>query len=562
MSLRSPIIKGQVYVFPELLKDKIENGPHEARFFLYLADILDLDLYRPNNMGSPRYSRITLMAVIFYAMFNGYYSAKSIKKYAQDSIGIHWILNGMKIPSYKTVERTINSLLEEIDKIFVQILKLCERMSLIGKRRMYIDGVKIQANASKHKAMSYAYLNKKIESGKSDLQVLFSALKESFDGFENLTDEEIRKIINVEADIVHNELQKNNQKLLEARQDQTFNLDLEETEQTTNEIDYESLNRKSDILKNASDENYEETMDILNNTAFINNRVDKMETYKEKLEDDWKKENGNKKIPETKQINFTDPDSCIMVTKHHGVQQCYNHLAVIDDKAHIILGTHTSNNPSDQLGLIPTIENAQEMYGCLEGFQLGADTGFFSAGNIIFTKENGIDYYVSYPQGKSQYAKDKFKYNDDTDTYTCPEGNILHVESRSKDGNLCKYSNESACTTCKYNSKCTKAKDGVRRIERDMKNDAIREKAKEKANSEEGKEILRLRKSIPEPVWGNIKIQDGLYQMHFRGIEKSSLEFKLHAVMHNIRKILKVYIKTKSYQESIHNGEQCYPHTA
>jgi hypothetical protein len=63
-----------------------------------------------------------------------------------------------------------------------------------------------------------------------------------------------------------------------------------------------------------------------------------MEDAKSELEDKWKTANGNKKIPETQQINFTDSDSCIMVTKHHGVQQCYNNFAVVDNKANIILG--------------------------------------------------------------------------------------------------------------------------------------------------------------------------------------------------------------------------------
>ncbi len=50
-----------------------------------------------------------------------------------------------------------------------------------------------------------------------------------------------------------------------------------------------------------------------------------------------------------------------------------------------------------------------------------------------------------------------------------------------------------------------------------MLNDEVRERARKKAKIEEGQEILRLRKSIPEPVWGNLQTQDGLMQMHFRG---------------------------------------------
>lgn len=561
MSLRVPQIKNQIYVFPELLGDKVENKPHAARFFLYLTGILDLDLYKRESMGTVPYSRPTLIAVILYAMYSGHFSTIGIIKFAEDSIGAQWILNGMKMPSYKTVERIINSLLEEMDNFFSQILSICKDLSLIGEKRIYVDGVKIKANASKHKAMSYGYLTKKIEGGKNEFKLLFTALKESIDGFEDLSDEEMSELINEEAYKVHNALQRNHQQALDARREQTFDIDSKGTG-VADGIDYDVLNEESDILKNTSPEKYDKTLETLNNIAFINKRVKRMEDAKTELENNWEKENGDKKIPEKKQINFTDPDSCIMVTKHQGVQQCYNHFALVDDKANIILGTYTSNNSSDQLGLIPAIENTEKVYGSLKGFQLGADAGFFSADNILYTEGKGIDYYASYPEAKSPYAKDKFKYNNIMDAYTCPEGNILTVQKQIEDGKICQYSNEEACASCKNCSKCTKAKDGIRRIERDMENDKIREKAKEKAKSEEGREILRLRKSIPEPVWGNIKTQDGLTQMHYRGLEKSALEFKLHCVMHNIRKILKLYFNSSSYQKTIHNAERTYSKTA
>jgi predicted TIM-barrel fold metal-dependent hydrolase len=86
-----------------------------------------------------------------------------------------------------------------------------------------------------------------------------------------------------------------------------------------------------------------------------------------------------------------------------------------------------------------------------------------------------------------------------------------------------------------------------------MQDDKLREEGREKADSAEGREILRMRKSVPEPVWGNIKTQDDFIQMHFRGIEKAGLEFELHCLMQNIRKLLKVYLKSKSYQNVIHS---------
>jgi len=561
MSQRVPQMREQGYVFPELLEERVENGPHEARFFSYITDVVYLDMFEKKYTGTTPFERRTLSAVILYAMCKGHFSINDILEFSEDSIGVQWILNGMKMPCSMTVRRTVKSLLDEIDKLFEQVLFICEELSLIGKKRTYIDGVKIKANASKHKAMSYGHLIKKIGKGKNELELLFDIVKDKIDGFEDLSDGEMRSFINREADKVHNILIKNHQKSLEIREKQTFDMDSNEDDEK-NEIDYDALNKQSDILKNACKETYDETLETLNNIAYVNKRVSRMENAKTELEDRWKNENGNKKIPDKKQINFTDPDSCIMVTKHHGVQQCYNNFAIVDDKAHIILGTHTSSNSTDYLSLIPTIENTEEIYGSLESIQLGADAGFFSVDNISYTNEKGIDYYASYPEPKSDYSKDKFKYDYETDTYTCPAGNILNRQSKSMNVKLCKYSNEDACVSCESISKCTKAKDGVRRIERDMENDKIREEAKEKAKSEEGKEILRLRKSIPEPVWGNIKTQDGLIQMHYRGIEKASLEFKLHCVMHNLRKILKVYFYSKSYQEIVHGAEDIYLQTA
>jgi transposase len=561
MSLRTPALRNQLILLPELLAERVESGPHAARFFLYLAETLDIKLYKRLYLGTPPYNRPTLVAVILYAMHSGHFENRGIVQFVNDSIGAQWILNGMEMPSYKTVERTINGIIDEIDNIFEQVLTLCEHQDLIGRERCYTDGVKVQANASKHKAMSYEYLVKKIGRGKEDLKVLFEALREIINDYEGLTEGELQDIVLEDSSEVHNGLRKIHQRSLDIRQELIFNKDCEGTAtqyqvQNSAEDDksaLEEIKNGLNIMKQIEPEKQDEALELLNNVAFVGNRVTRMEEAKVELENKWKAENGNKKIPGDKQINFTDSESCIMQTKHHGVQQCYNNFAIVDDKANIILGTYTSNNSSDQLGLIPCIENTEKTYGSLEGFQLGADAGFFSANNISYAIRKGIDFYASYPEAKWIYAKDKFKYIEDTDAYTCPGGNTLTAEKRSKDGSICHYSNEDACRACVHRKDCAKAKDGVRRIERDMNNDKLREDAREKANSEEGREILRLRKSIPEPVWGNIKTQDGFIQMHYRGIEKAELEFRLHCLVQNIRKLMKVYLKSKSFQDTVHN---------
>ena len=69
------------------------NTDH-MRHVSFLAGILDLNLYKRSAMGSPPYARPTLVAVILYAMYKGYFEALGIIRFASDSIGAHWILNG------------------------------------------------------------------------------------------------------------------------------------------------------------------------------------------------------------------------------------------------------------------------------------------------------------------------------------------------------------------------------------------------------------------------------------------------------------------------------------
>ena len=550
MSSRTPAISNQLIVLPELLAERVESGPHAARFFLYLAGELDLRMYRSTGLGTPLYNRVTLLAVIFYAMYSGHFESRNIVQFALDSIGAQWILNGMKMPVFKTVWQAIQDLLEELDSVFIQILSLCGKQGLIGGKRAYTDGVKVQANASKHKAMSYGHIEKKLSRGMDDLKALFATLRDLVDEWELTEDDYCGAALEDAAD-VHEELRKIHQDTLAERQERIFNKDHAETEDDNTRID--KIKNGLQIIESIAPENHDSAVDILNNIGFASKRVSRMAEAKSELEERWKAANGNKKIPEEKQINFTDPDSSIMTTKHHGVQQCYNNFAIVDDKANIILGCYTSNNPVDQISLKPCVERTEQLYGSLKGFQLGADAGFFSADNISYAKGKGIDYYASYPEADWAYAKDKFKYSESNDEYTCPGGFALSAPRESRGGQIREYRNDAACISCKFGSECTKAKDGIRKIHRDMVDDKIREESREKANSEDGREILRLRKSVPEPVWGNIKTQDDFIQMHYRGIENAGYEFELHCIVQNIRKLLKVYFKSKSFQDVVHD---------
>jgi hypothetical protein len=226
---------------------------------------------------------------------------------AKDSIGATWILNGMKLPSYKTIDRVINDLLDNIELIFKQIIDLCDSYNLIGKKRAFIDGTKTKANASKHKAMSYEYLCKKIDNNKNTIQDLMEEVIENIDGLEDLDDEELKEMIFSEAEEIYETAEKIHQKKLNANQKAIFGGKKEKD--TTKIYPFPSVpDGQTTIFDHVDSDDKEEVKEKMIDIGIKNSRQQNMEAAKDELEKRWREENGNKSIPDKEQINFTDPD--------------------------------------------------------------------------------------------------------------------------------------------------------------------------------------------------------------------------------------------------------------
>ena len=330
--------RNNIVLFPELVRNRVENKPHAARFFLYIANILFFPFYKTKNEGTTPYHRPTLVALIFYGFFKGHISADDIIDMAEDSIGATWILGGMSIPSYKTIDRVIDNILDNIDLIFMQIIQLCQAFNLIGGERTFIDGTKTKANASKHKAMSYEYLNKKIDNTEDKIKDFFQEIMEYIDVHKDLNDKELYDLVVNESKEIHKKTQAIHRKKLKQRQKSIFS-GQQPTEIKNSKFDSvpEGQLQIFEFIDSDETEEIKETMDTIGYQA---SRLETMKEGKENLEKKYKKENEDQEIPEDKQINFTDPESSIMVTKHNGIQQCYNNFGLVDDKAHIIVGTY------------------------------------------------------------------------------------------------------------------------------------------------------------------------------------------------------------------------------
>lgn len=540
MNRRDPNRK-QAQLIPELVRERIEKTPHAARFFLYITQILDLPFYEENHLGAPAYDRPTIVALILYSMYKGWHCAADICRFARDDLGAIWILGEIRLPSEKTMQRIIDEMLEHIEIIFGQVLSVCEILNLIGKERVFTDGSKKKANASKHKAMSYKRLCEEIDKFEEEIDVIVEELTATIDGLCELTDEELKNLILEEASEIYRETKRKKEYELRQKELEVFGGEDEPKEPV-------SFHSKIVCIFDEEDrQRIKETMDEL---GFKTERLDNMEESRAILKEQWKEENGDKPIPDEKQINFTDPESSIMFTKHNGVQQCYNEFILVDDLGHIIVGAHTTNTSSDMNAFVPTCMHAQK-FTDLEGMIIGADAGFFSADNMGFCQNQGIDLYVSAPEPKGEYHKVNFTYDDEQDAYICPEGELLTPSERvSEKAKTVSYKTE-ACKSCSCQKKCTKANDGMRKIQRHRKKAPLLEEARKKASSPEGQVILSMRKGVVEPVWGNLLMRDGLEQHHYRGLDKASREFKLRCVVHNLRKIFKAFANDEASRSQI-----------
>ncbi len=539
-------------MLPELVKQRVENKPHAARFFLYIANILYIPFYQTKIQGTPPYDRPTLVALILYGFYKGNFSADKIIDMAEDSIGATWILGKMSLPCAKTIGRVTNNLLEHIDLIFYQVIKLCDGFNLIGKERFFIDGTKTKANASKHKAMSYEYLCDKIDNTETEIENLMKKIIDSVSDHKDMENEELQELIYEESKDIYAQAQSLHRKQLQQNQELIFGS--KNSSVKFNDYNPETVSENQLQLLNLIESNqHEEVKEDMDSIGHQASRLETMTEAKDELEETYQKETDKDKVPDDKQINLTDSESQIMVTKHNGVQQCYNNFGVVDDKANIIVGTYTTNNPNDKQSLIPTMEDTIENIGTIKEITVGADAGFFSADNIDYGQDKEIDLYISVPEAKSAYAKDKFEYDGENDIYICPEEQKLYPPDNPREGSKTRRYKTDDCLDCESQSDCTRAKDGIRKIIRNLNNDPIREQATQKAKTKKGIEILTQRKSVPEPVWGNMQKQDGLIQLHYRGLDKASKEFKLRSMMHNLRKLLKLFMNNPEARNEIEN---------
>jgi len=251
------------------------------------------------------------------------------------------------------------------------------------------------------------------------------------------------------------------------------------------------------------------------------------------------------------QVNLSDGDAKLMKGSN-GIIAGYNMQAVVspvtieddDTSSLLITGVDVVQNAGDTEQLLPMLEQAEEVTGQRSEVSL-ADAGYHSGKNLEGCEQRNQKVIMPecYEQGLHKpYHKDCFKYDVDSDSYWCPEGQKLRFVRSKLTRRLWKRqyrASGSICQVCRAFGTCTQNKKG-RIVEIGPYDTALR-RHRELMATKEAQEMFSLRKQLPEPVFGIIKEQMRFRRFLTRGWANVKAEATMIATAFNLRTLHKAW---------------------
>jgi transposase len=353
-----PYAPGQSFLLPPSPLEWLPEG-HLARFILDLVKELDLTKiyahYERELRGYPPHHPLMMVALLLYGYCVGVPSSRKIERKTHEDVAFR-VISGGEHPDHTRVSEFRRVHLEALAELFVQVLKLCQKAGLVKLGMVALDGTKVKANASKHKAMSYERMQKDEQRLREKVAELLAAA-EKIDAAE---DSEYGA--GQRGDELPEDLQRAQDRLKKIREAKAA-------------LEAEAKQRK------AEEESAEDKDDLPPGP-----RETPLPKHKVPTTDDGK--------PTDKaQRNFTDPDSRIMKTGD-GYVQGYNCQAAVDAANQIIVAQVVTNQPPDPEHLVPMLVQTVDNCGAKPDKFIG-DAGYFSENNVCESQKWGVDPYIA-----------------------------------------------------------------------------------------------------------------------------------------------------------------------
>jgi transposase len=440
----------QRLLLPPDLRDWLPEG-HVALFVSDVVDELDLSAMvatyeQGDGRGQPPYHPAMMVKLLLYAYCMGKPSSRKIERATYEEVPFR-VLAGDQHPDHDSLAAFRKRHLEALAGLFVQVLRLCQEAGLVTLGHVALDGTKVKANASKHKAMSYDRMG----AAEQQLEAQIRALLEQAAQADAAEDAEYGP--GHRGEDLPAELARRESRLARIRAAKA-------------------------ALEQAAQAEAEQAAEVAR--AKLAAREERVGSAK----------GGVPKVPDPAQAqpdpraqyNFTDPESRIMVdgaTK--GFTQAYNAQAAVDGEAQIIVACAVTQSAADVGQFVPMVAQVVDRTGQRPTTVL-ADAGYFSEANLGAPGVAAVDLYV---------PPDRLKHG------VAEPGAAPSARTPSP----------------------------------------VAQQMRAKLATAAGRQIYALRKTIVEPVFGQIKESRGFRRFSFRGLGAVSAEWGLICLTHNLLKL-------------------------
>jgi transposase len=468
----------ELLLLPAQVQDFVA-ADHLARFVLSLVrdeiDLAAITSSYDSDRGQPPFDPVMMTALLLYSYCCGIYASRRIAKACRERVDFMSIV-GFDAPDFRTVSEFRRRHLKALGALFSQILYLCETAGLVKLGHVALDGTKIKANASKHKAMSYERMEKRAAELEAEV-ARWLAVAEASD----------------------------------AAEDKLYGADKTGEEMPDWVADKK---RRAERIRKAKAELEAEAKA----KAAADAKLKAAAEAQQQREAEGRKKSGRQAAPPSTapdpkaQKNFTDPESRIMKSKD-GFVQAYNAQIAVDSTAQIIVAQDVTQSAVDSGQLVPMIDATKTNLGRYPE-QASADAGYCSEANLEALETRDIDGYVATGRARDAVAG-------------TVDGGPAAVPGAPEPVSTSKPEPKPEPEAKPVSTSKPEAKPKPTRVE------AMRAKLKAGGHASP----YRLRKQLPEPVFGQIKQARGFRQFLLRGFEKVRTEWAMVCIAHNLLKL-------------------------